>query len=198
MPLSQYLAAPRLFVPGMMLLMFSFVAEARTGGIHGTVKGPGGPIVGATVRVLELERATHTDANGEFAFPNLPGGIYKIFVRVVGYATQTNSVEVLENTAETAFTLHESAIEMEEIVVSATPTPRTADEQYQSAESKAMVEFHESPGSSFADKISDLPGVAVRGMGSAPNRPVLRGLSDNRVLILENGLRNGDLSTFDP
>src|SRR5258706_6663444 len=108
MPLSQYLVTLRLFVPGMMLLMLSFLAEARTGGIHGTVKGPAGPIVGAAVRVLELERATHTDANGEFAFPNLPRGIYKVFVRVVGYASQTNTVEVMDNTPETAFTLHES------------------------------------------------------------------------------------------
>src|ERR1043166_461464 len=198
MPISEYLVRLRPFIPGMILLMLSVAAEARTGGIHGTVKGPAGPIVGATVRVLELDRAARSDGNGEFAFPNLPGGNYRVFVRVVGYASQTNSVEVLTNTAETAFTLHESAVEMEEVVVSATPSARTADEQYQSAESKAMVEFHESPGSGFADKISDLPGVAVRGMGSAPNRPVLRGLSDNRVLILENGLRNGDISTYDP
>jgi len=60
------------------------------------------------------------------------------------------------------------------------------------------VEFQNSPGASFADKISDLPGVAVRGNGSAPSRPILRGLGDNEVLVLENGLRIGDLATFDP
>ena len=43
-----------------------------------------------------------------------------------------------------------------------------------------------------------MPGVTVRGNGSAPSRPILRGLGDNEVLILENGLRMGDLATFDP
>src|SRR4029077_8081472 len=43
-----------------------------------------------------------------------------------------------------------------------------------------------------------LPGVALRSLGSAPSRPILRGLGDNEVLILENGLRMGDLATFDP
>jgi iron complex outermembrane receptor protein len=117
---------------------------------------------------------------------------------VIGYASTTNTVQVDGPLAETTFTLHESAIGIEEVVVSASPYARTADDQYQSAESKSMVELHDSPGSSFAEEISDLPGVTVRGNGSAPSRPILRGLSDNRVLILENGLRTGDISTYDP
>src|ERR1051326_1234106 len=149
MPNSEYLVRLRPFIPGMILLMLSVAAEARTGEIHGTVKGPAGPIVGATVRVLELDRAARSDGNGEFAFPNLPDGNYRVFVRGGGEASQTNSVEVLNNTAEAAFTLHESAVEMEEVVVSAAPSARTADEQYQSAESKAVVELHESPGLGF-------------------------------------------------
>ena len=163
-----------------------------------TVNGSGNPIVGATVRLLELDRSSRTDARGQAVFANVPKGIYKIFIRVIGYASATNTVRVDGPSAETTFTLHESAIGIEEVVVSASPYPRTADDQYQSAESKSMVELHDSPGSSFAEQISDLPGVTVRGNGSAPSRPILRGLSDNRVLILENGLRTGDISTFDP
>ncbi len=162
------------------------------------VQGGGNPVVGATVRILELDRVNHTDANGEYVFSNVPNGTYKIFARVIGYASATNTVQVMNSVAETYFDLRESAIEAEEVVVSAAPYARTADDQYQSAESKSLVQLHESPGSSFAEKISDLPGVTVRGNGSAPARPILRGLSDNRVLILENGLRTGDISTYDP
>jgi iron complex outermembrane receptor protein len=163
-----------------------------------TVNGSGNPIVGATVRLLELDRSSHTDARGQVVFANVPKGIYRIFVRVIGYASTTNTVRVDGPSAETTLTVHESAIGIEEVVVSASPYPRTADDQYQSAESKSMAELHDSPGSSFAEEISDLPGVTVRGNGSAPSRPILRGLSDNRVLSLENGLRTGDISTYDP
>ena len=38
----------------------------------------------------------------------------------------------------------------------------------------------------------------MRGNGSAPSRPILRGLTDNEVLVVENGLRMGDIATFDP
>ena len=156
------------------------------------------PIVGATVRLLELDRVDHTDMHGQVTFSNVPKGTYKVFVRVIGYASETNTVLVDGLSAETSFALHESAIGIEEVVVSASPYARTADDQYQSAESVSMLELHDNPGSNFAEKISDLPGVTVRGNGSAPSRPILRGLSDNRVLILENGLRTGDISTYDP
>jgi len=190
--------APGVVLPIMILLIFSFVAKAGTGTIHGTVKGGGTAIVGATVRLLELNRVSHTDARGEFTFSNLPAGTYNVFARVIGFASATNTVQVTDNTVETEFLLHESAVEMEEIVVSASPYARTANDEYQSAESKSMAELHESPGSSFAEQIEDVPGVSVRWNGSAPARPTMRGLTDNDVLVLENGLRVGDISTFDP
>ncbi len=38
------------------------------------------------------------------------------------------------------------------------------------------------------------PGVAMRSMGPAPARPVVRGFDGDRVLVLENGERMGDLA----
>jgi len=173
-------------------------APSPAGTIRGTVTGPRGPIAGATVRVLELDRTGRTGTDGGFQFAGVRSGTYTVFVRVIGYASRTMTVLVEGEAADLTFRLPESAIEAEEIVVSGSPYPRTADDQYQSAESKSLVELHASSGSSFSEKISDLPGVAVRSNGSAPSRPVLRGLSDNRVLVLENGLRTGDISTYDP
>ena len=183
---------------GYLILAALRPACADAGSIYGVVKSEGKPIIGATVRLLELNRALRTDARGEFIFEGVPNGSYQVFVRVVGFASATNNVSVADDRAGTTFLLRESAIEAEEIVVSASPFARRADDQYQSVEAKSAVEFREGAGSSFAEKISDLPGVTVRSNGSAPTRPVLRGLSDNRVLILENGLRTGDLSTYDP
>jgi iron complex outermembrane receptor protein len=168
------------------------------GAIHGIVESDGKPVAGATVRLLELDRSTFSDADGHFTFLSVPNGTCHIFVRIIGYTSAADEIQVAGDDVETSFTLRESAIQAEEVVVSASPYARPADEQYQSAESKSMVEFHDSPGSSFAEKISDIPGIEVRYNGSAPARPVIRGLSDNEVLVLENGLRTGDVSTYDP
>ena len=170
--------------------------QAQT--VAGTVQSAGNPIVGATVRLLELDRIEHTGAQGQFTFPDVPKGIYRVYVGVAGYASATDTVNVTSGTASVSINLRESAIHLKEVVVSASPIARTSDELYQSTASKSLVEFQNSSGTSFAEKISDLPGVAVRSLGSAPSRPILRGLGDNEVLILENGLRMGDLATFDP
>ena len=105
--------------------------------------------------------------------------------RCIGFTSATNKVTVVNGSAETSFTLRESAIQSEEVVVSASPYAREADDLYQPAESKSRLELQASPGASFAEKISDMPGVDVRYNGSAPARPMVRGLSDNEVLVLE-------------
>ncbi len=139
--------------------------------IRVTVNASGNPIAGATVRLLDLDRSSHTNSHGQAVFLSVPEGRYRIFVRVIGYAPATDTIQVDGPFAEATFELNESAIGIEEIVVSASPYARTADDQYQSAESKSTVDLHDSPGASFAEKISDLPGVTVRGNGSAPSRP---------------------------
>ncbi|MDE3127237.1 MAG: TonB-dependent receptor [Gemmatimonadota bacterium] len=193
-------SVPR-FVPAAALALAAFAFAPRPAAAQ-TVSGAGRagrqPIVGATVRLLELDRAERTDARGRFSFRDVAPGTYRIFVGLTGYEAATDTVQVAAGTVTADFALTATAIPLEQIVVSASPTARPADEQYQSAESMSREQFDNSPGTSFAEKISDLPGVSVRGNGSAPSRPILRGLGDNEVLVLENGLRMGDIATYDP
>jgi len=180
----------------VMLLAGAAAASAQT--ITGTVRGAGRPVVGASVWLLELDRTERTGSAGEFRFAAVPAGTYRIYASATGFASATDTVQVTAGTATAAFELRESAVPLKAIVVSAAPTARPAEEQYQPVASRSRVEFDNSAGTSFAEKISDLPGVTVRGNGSAPSRPILRGLGDNEVLILENGLRMGDIATYDP
>jgi iron complex outermembrane receptor protein len=178
------------------LVLSSAVARAQT--IAGTVNATAGPVVGATVRLLELDRIVRTGSGGRFTFSNVPKGTYRLFAAAAGYASATDTVRVSGDTTMILFTLLESATRLEEVVVTASPVPGLTGEQFQSTASKTRTDLLASAGTSFADKISDLPGVAVRGNGWAPSRPILRGLGDNEVLVLEDGLRMGDIATYDP
>ena len=132
--------------------------------IAGTVQTAGKPIVGATVRLLELDRIEHTGAEGQFAFSNVPAGVYRVYVGVTGYASATDTIRVRSGTARVSFNLRESAIHLKEVVVSASPTARTSDEQYQSTASKSLVEFQNSPGTKLRRK--DLGSSRRRGSQS--------------------------------
>jgi len=49
--------------------------------------------------------------------------------------------------------------------------------------------------SSLGATLENQPGIASRSFGSAPSRPVIRGLDGDRVQILQDGQRTGDLSS---
>ena len=179
-------------------ILILLAARLRAQTITGTVVGDGQPLAGATVRLLELDRATRTGAAGDFRFTDVPRGTYRVFVALVGFGSAVDTVRLASDVATASFALRRSVVPLKAVVVSASPVARTSDEQYQSVETKSRTEFENSSGISFADKLSDLPGVTVRGNGAAPSRPILRGLGDNEVVILENGLRMGDIATYDP
>ena len=45
------------------------------------------------------------------------------------------------------------------------------------------------------DVLRNEPGVAIRGFGPGASRPIIRGFDGDRVLVLEDGVRTGDLSS---
>lgn len=184
------------FVATVMSMVLPAALSAQT--ITGRVNSGAGPVVGATVRLLDLDRIVRSGAQGEFTFSDVPKGRHVVFAGLSGFSSAVDTVNVTGDVATVSFDLSASPVSLKEVVVSASPTARTSDEQYQSTATKSRVELMNSAGSSFAEKLSDLPGVAVRGLGSAPSRPILRGLGDNEVLVLENGLRMGDIATYDP
>jgi len=76
--------------------MESFAQGGATGAINGVVEDPSGAIVpNAQVHVLNqqtgiLVRTLTTGANGDFAAPLLPVGIYSISVKSAGFAEETS------------------------------------------------------------------------------------------------------------
>lgn len=192
------MSAPRIIAAVAATALAFCARTASAQSISGTVRGQARPVVGASVRLVEVDREARTGAEGEFRFRDLPRGTYHLVVRAAGFALAQDSVELTGDTASVAISLTPAAIQVRDLVVSAAPSPRLSDQVYQSASSKTASELSASPGSSLAEQLADLPGVAVRGNGSAPSRPVIRGLGDNEVLVLENGMRVGDLATYDP
>src|ERR1700674_4070793 len=82
----------RLLIVTCIAMASPFTLQAQT--ITGTVQSAGSPIVGATVRLLELDRIEHTGAQGQFTFPNVPKGVYRVFVEVTRYASASDTVRV--------------------------------------------------------------------------------------------------------
>jgi Carboxypeptidase regulatory-like domain/TonB-dependent Receptor Plug Domain len=79
-------------------------AQTLSGSIVGTITDPSGAaVVGATVRVTELQtnttRSVETNERGLYTLSTLPPGVYKLTLSKAGFGGYTNpSVEVASNT----------------------------------------------------------------------------------------------------
>lgn len=80
------------------------------------------PLAGAHVQVLGTDVSALTNASGRFRLVDVPTGERAIEVRLIGYATVTETVHVAEGGAvELRFRLRREAIPLDEIVVTGTP-----------------------------------------------------------------------------
>lgn len=149
-------------------------------------------VPGASVQIEELDRGTATDAGGEFVFTNVPEGTYTLRIRSVGYE---HHMVTVEHPAESGITisLERQVLEGEDIIVTGSPLGRNV--HYQPAQSMNAETLQRKAAPSLGEILDGSPGVSTRTFGSAPARPVIRGFDGDRVLVLQNGERMGDLSS---
>ena len=77
------------------------------------------PVVGAAVRLGEDYLWAITDIDGDFAFENVQPGKYTIEVSCLGYVSVSAEIDVKADITELSFTLHESSLALDEVVVTA-------------------------------------------------------------------------------
>jgi iron complex outermembrane receptor protein len=163
---------------------------ALTGRLVNSLSGD--PIAGAAVTLEELRRVTTSGADGAFTFDNVPPGTYHLSVRADGFSSRRTEVAV--PAPAPVDVLVDPELHFED-VVSVSPEARSQLEAYQPTTVLAGQELTKQLGLSLGETLQHQPGVATRSFGPAPARPVIRGLDGDRVLILQDGQRTGDLSS---
>lgn len=153
----------------------------------------GAPVAGATVVLEEFRRETTTNQEGVFTFEHVPPGSYHLSVRFEGFSSRRTEVTVAAPATTVEVTV-EPDLHFQE-VVSVGPERRSQFEAYQPTSVLAGQELTKQLEVSIGETVQYQPGVAVRSFGPVPARPVIRGLDGDRVLILQDGQRTGDLSS---
>jgi iron complex outermembrane receptor protein len=154
----------------------------------------GEAIAGATVVIEELRRETISGPDGTFRFDNLAPGSYHLVVRTTGYSSRRTEVTVTAAAGSPIEVPVDPDLHFQE-VASVSAEARSQFDTFQPTTVLAGQELTKQLESSLGATLENQPGVAVRSLGSAPSRPVIRGLDGDRVLILQDGQRTGDLSS---
>ncbi len=180
-----------------LLMAPQAAAPSSPGVIHGTVslQQNNDPVHGATVLVTELRRTATTDETGQYEIKNVPPGTYEVLAQREHLTTERKQVTIIaEQPATVDFSL---AIGVhEELTVTANPTGETTTfEAFNTITSLDSVELAENRGETLADALENQPGIAKRTFGPGSARPIIRGFDGDRVLIAQDGVRTGDLSS---
>src|SRR5690606_10763300 len=139
------------------------------------------------VYLPQLEKGTVTDSSGTFTIKQLPSGNYKLVVSYLGYETFSKTIALpLAETLEIA--LVPSAVEMEEVILS-TPFHKLQSENVMKVEHARVADLKANGALTLSEGISNIAGVESISTGQGIGKPVIRGLSSNRVLVYTQGVR---------
>jgi len=172
-------------------------APAQTGSVAGQVRRVGTlePLGKVTVLVEGTGIKAISDGQGRFSVVNAPAGAQHLIFTAPGFTPLRVDVTIPAGEASVPLdVLLDTEVHYTE-VVSVSPEARDQFASYQPASVLAGQELSLELQSTLGATLERQPGVAERSFGPGPSRPVIRGLDGDRVLILEDGQRVGDLSS---
>ena len=202
---SNFYKAHCLFkMMSLFLVLYSQVVISQTtpvGTLEGIVLDGSNDLAlqDAVVKIIELNTYDVTDKNGIFDFKSIPFGNYNIEISFVGYKTTITSIqmdqEVNKGLIVHLFTL---PFETSTVVVTGLHTTTKFDDMNEFINVLKGKELQRELGLTLASTLKNETGLAIRSMGPAPARPVIRGLGSDRIAITEDGFQTTDLSATSP
>ncbi len=164
--------------------------------------GTGQPLAGAQVSVVGRETRAVTRGDGSFHLTGLAAGGYILRADRPGYRGATVVVAVgnmrarrsVAEAAEVVIELTPSPIALDDLVVTATISERAAAEALRPVSVMAGDDLQRRMTATVAGTLASMPGLAATRMGPSVAQPVIRGLTGDRVLMLEDGIAVGDAS----
>jgi iron complex outermembrane recepter protein len=171
----------------LFLLSISHLLTAQT--IKGLVLDAGSKqgIVAATVYLPESHYAILTNEKGEFILNNIPKRTVILQISIVGYESKLLSVDVSQE-SQIQVLLEESHIHLEEVVVSG-PQSKLQHENIMLITQKTLPEIKQNAPNSLAEALTNIPGVEQLSTGIGISKPLIRGLSGNRIVTYAQDMR---------
>ena len=183
---------------GVACLLWTQAWGQEAGVVRGSVTliGNGDLVHGAVVLIVGTGLVTLTDDQGRFEVENVPTETYEVLAQREHLTAGRQTITVEAGQAhELSFELGLSPVH-EEVTVTATAGGRiTAFEAFNAITTLDSFELVTDPQNTLGDALENQPGVAKRSFGPGSSRPIIRGFDGDRVLMMEDGIRTGDLAS---
>ncbi len=144
---------------------------------------------GANVFIHELNKGTVSDENGQYLLGNIPSGKFRIQFSYLGYSSEVRTAFFEGHPLIINVVMKETSIETKEVVISGGYNAT----QHENAVNIDILKLKQASNlvtPNTAELLTKVPGVDMISKGPGVARPVIRGLSMDNVLVLNNGVRN--------
>lgn len=182
------------------LAFASRVASGQTGGaviVHLT-SADGSPVAGARVEVGQAGVGASAGIDGR-AVLRLPRGTHEGLVTAMGFVPRPLRLVVGgADSVRVRVTMERTALSLAAVTVTAAPTARGLSEVAAAVGTMDARTIERSLASTLAGTLGRQAGVAVRSQGPAASMPVIRGLTGDRIVVLQDGQRASDLAASAP
>jgi iron complex outermembrane receptor protein len=148
----------------------------------------GDSLAGVIVTIPELQLSTSTGPDGRYQFTSLPMRTVTVQVSYLGHQPQARQVDLSRETT-VDFVLVEQSAQLGEVVVTA-PTGKSLLRDAPAPITLVSADqLRATPATNVIDALSHEPGVAQVTTGGGISKPVIRGLGFNRLLVVNDGIR---------
>ncbi|MCB0699531.1 MAG: TonB-dependent receptor [Chitinophagales bacterium] len=176
----------------LLLLLFQLTAMAqRECDLHievsVTEKHNGQPLFPVVAHIDELNRTYETNERGRFTMDSVCAGTYTFHFHAAGYEHHVEQVNIVSS-GEVRFKLGHVYTNLEEVTVT-TERNATLLQDKDKLNSEALAR---ESGKSIGDMLQSINGVSVIANGATVAKPVIHGLHSNRIIMLNNGVRQED------
>ena len=178
----------KLYITILFLIGFTLCAQSQNKLSGKITNSQNEPLLGVTVYVEELQKGTSTNENGYYELLNLPNNPIKIMVAFIGYKTQAKTIALTAKETLLNFTLEEAVFKMDEVIVS-TVFNKLQSQNVMKVEHESIKTLQRKGTATLIEGLTTIPGVSQVSTGTSIGKPVIRGLSGNRVLVYSQGVR---------
>ena len=148
----------------------------------------GEPIEGASLYFADAKTGAVTNSKGEYSIKSISPGNYLIEVSSVGYTNITEHIDLTGN-LQKDFALSPAIRENEGITVTGVSTATKLKRTPTPVDIINKTALTQVTSTNLIDAISKTPGVSQLTTGPSISKPTIRGLGYNRVVILNDGIR---------
>ena len=179
-----------------LFLFISIITFANNDGeiVKGSFSGvvtnayTGKPLNGVSVYISDVRIGTSTNEKGEFFISNISEGLHLIEFSHIGYNTFAEQILIKGDTKKD-IKLSESVVENNAVIVTGVSRASQLKKVPFSVVVMRKEELQQTTSTNIIDAITRKAGVSALATGPAISKPVIRGLGYNRVLTINDGVR---------